>query len=188
MALAAPIEAIYPDPSTAFTAVQAYAKYQGYALIKLDKKPSRVVFACDRMGKYDSKGKDLSLHKSRQRKSTGSKKCGCLMRVELRLDDLSGQWILKVLEGAHNHGPSTAPTAHPAHRSAAITLATRAEIGRLSHARLSTIQILSTLRISNPNMTLIAKDIGNIVQQIRAEELNGRTPIQWLLEVSIKLS
>jgi hypothetical protein len=80
MALAAPIEAIYPDPSTAFTAVQAYAKYQGYALIKLDKKPSRVVFACDRMGKYDSKGKDLSLHKSRQRKSTGSKKCGCLMR------------------------------------------------------------------------------------------------------------
>jgi hypothetical protein len=33
-------------------------------------------------------------------------------------------------------------------------------------------------------MTLIAKDIGNIVQQIRAEELNGRTPIQWLLEVS----
>jgi hypothetical protein len=33
-------------------------------------------------------------------------------------------------------------------------------------------------------MTLIAKDVGNIVQQIRAEELNGRTLIQWLLEVS----
>jgi hypothetical protein len=37
-------------------------------------------------------------------------------------------------------------------------------------------------------MTLIAMDIGNIVQQIRAEELNGRTPMQWLLEVRIKTS
>jgi hypothetical protein len=98
------------------------------------------------------------------------------------------QWVVGVLEGAHNHPPSTAPTAHPAHRIAALTLAIRTEIGRLSHAGLSTNQILSTLRISNPSMTLIAKDIGNIVQQIRAEELNGRTPIQWLLEVRIKTS
>jgi hypothetical protein len=81
---------------------------------------------------------------------------------------------------------STVPTAHPAHRIAALTPAIRAEISRLSHAGLSTNQILSTLRISNPNITLIAKDIGNIIQQIRAEELNGRTPIQWLLEVIIK--
>ena len=95
--------------------------------------------------------------------------------------------MLKVLEGAHNHGPSTAPTAHPAHRSAAITLATRAEIGRLSHAGLTISQILSTLRTSDPETPLIAKDISNIVQQMRAEQLDRRTPIQWLLEVSIKL-
>jgi hypothetical protein len=107
--------------------------------------------------------------------------------VELRLDNLSSQWILYILEGAHNHPPSTAPTAHPAHRIAALVPVIRAEIGRLSHAGLSTSQILSTLRLSNPDISLIAKDIGNIVQQIRAEELNGRTPIQWLLEVSIKL-
>lgn len=187
MALTAPIEAIYPDPGTAFTAVQAHAKYQGYAIIKLDKKPSRVVFACDRMGKYNSKGKDLGLHKSRQRNGTGSKKCGCLMRVEIRLDTLSGQWILRVLEGAHNHGPSADPTAHPAHRTAAITPATRAEIGRLSLSGLTTSQILSTLRTSDSTIPLIGKDISNIIQANRAEELNGRTPIQWLLEVSVKL-
>jgi hypothetical protein len=40
--------------------------------------------------------------------------------------------------------------------------------------------------MSNPGIPLIAKDIGNIAQQIRAQELNGKTPIQWLLEVSIK--
>jgi hypothetical protein len=93
------------------------------------------------------------------------------------------RWVVGILEGAHNHPPSTAPTACPAHRIGALTLAVRAEIGRLSHAWLPTNQILSPLRISNPNITLFAKDIGNIVQQIRAEELNGRTLIQWLLEV-----
>ena len=92
-----------------------------------------------------------------------------------------------VISIAHNHGPSTAPTAHPAHRSAAITLATRAEIGRLSHAGLTISQILSALRTSDPETPLIAKDISNIVQQMRAEQLDGRTPIQWLLEVSIRL-
>ena len=98
------------------------------------------------------------------------------------------QWVLGVLEGAHNHPPSTAPTAHPAHRIAALTLPIRAEIGRLSHARLTISQILSTLRISDPETPLIAKDISNIVQQMRSEQLNGRTPIQWLLEVRIKTS
>jgi hypothetical protein len=188
MSLSPPSEAIYASVDTAFTAIQAHAKASGYAFSRVTTRPSRVIFACDRAGKYDSRGKDSATDMSKRRKGTGSKKCGCLMKVELRQDRISMQWVVGVLEGAHNHPPSTAPTAHPAHRIAALTLAIRTEIGRLSHAGLSTNQILSTLRISNPSMTLIAKDIGNIVQQIRAEELNGRTPIQWLLEVRIKTS
>jgi hypothetical protein len=64
----------------------------------------------------------------------------------------------------------------------ALTPETRTEITRLSRTGLSPGQILTTLRLSNSQTPLIVKDIGNIVQQIRAEELNGRTPIQWLLE------
>jgi hypothetical protein len=110
------------------------------------------------------------------------------MKVELRLDNLSSQWILYILEPAHNHPPSAAPTAHPAHRIAALLPDIRAEITKLAQAGLSTSQILTTLRISNSELPLIAKDIGNIVQQMRSEQLNGRTPIQWLLEVRIKTS
>jgi hypothetical protein len=33
------------------------------------------------------------------------------MRVELRQDQLSGNWVLKVLEAIHNHGPSAASIA-----------------------------------------------------------------------------
>ena len=62
----------------------------------------------------------------------------------------------------------------------------RAEITRSAQAGLSTGQILTTLRVSDLGLPLIAKDIGNIIQQMRAEQLKGRTPIQWLLEVRIK--
>jgi hypothetical protein len=109
------------------------------------------------------------------------------MRVELRLDNLSSQWILYILEEAHNHPPSAAPTAHPAHRIAALAPEIRAEIGGLSQAGFSPGEILTKLQVSDTQLSLLAKDIGNIIQQIRAEDLNGRTPIQWLLEVSIKL-
>jgi hypothetical protein len=99
---------------------------------------------------------------------------------------MSSQWMLQVLEDTHNHGPSAAITAHHAHRITALTPDTRAEITRLSRAGLSPGQILTTLRLSDSQTPLVVKDIGNIVQKIRAEELNGRTPIQWLLEVRIR--
>jgi hypothetical protein len=183
MSLALPLEAIYPDPATAFTAIQEHARAHGYAFYRRDKKPSRVLYTCDRARKYDPKGKDTATHQSKQRAGTGSKKCNCPMRVELRLDSISGNWILKVLEKGHNHTPSSALTAHPAHRIAAISSDTRASINNMSQSGLLPAQILSVLRNSDPELPLIPKDIASITQQSRLEELGGKTPIQWLLDV-----
>ena len=183
MSLLPPPEAIYLNPEAAFTAIQAHAKHQGYAFKKRGIKGSRVVFTCDRVGKYDAKGKDPAVHKSKQRASTGSKKCGCLMMVELRLDPLSNNWILHVLEGAHNHVASTHVTAHSVHRSNALTAEVRDQVGILSQAGLNPSQILTILRKSDPETPLIVKDISNVIQEARLIELSGRTPMQWLLEV-----
>ena len=106
MSLLPPPEAIYPDPEAAFTAIQLHAKEQGYAFKKREKRSNRVVFTCDRAGKYDPKGKDPAVHKSKQRKATGSKMCGCF----------------GVLEGAHNHAASTHITTHPVHRNKFLML------------------------------------------------------------------
>jgi hypothetical protein len=183
MSLAAPPEAIYPDVDSAFSEIQEHAREHGYALFRYYRKPSRVVFTCDRAGRYDSKGKDASTHSSKQRKKTGSKKCECLMKVELRLDKLSNQWSLGVLESTHNHGPSAASTAHPAHRLPALAPLRHTTISTLSRAGISTSQILTTLRALDPDVPLISKDISNLIQKARLQELDGRTPIQWLLEV-----
>jgi hypothetical protein len=178
MSLTAPPEAVYPDIDTAFTAIQAHAKEHGYAFRRHQMRSNRRVFACDRAGKYDSKGKDPNTHSSKQRESTGSKKCGCLMRVELRQDKISSNWVLKVLEAIYNHRPSAASTAHPAHRLPAMAPGGRNTISTLSRAGLSPGQILNTLRCLEPEVPLLLKDIYNFIQKARLEELDRRTPIQ----------
>jgi hypothetical protein len=107
------------------------------------------------------------------------------MRVELRLDQISTHWSIRVLESTHNHGPSTAATAHSVHRHAALGSEARTTISTLSQAGLQPRQILTALRSLDPEigLSLIPKDIYNFTQKARLEELDGRTPIQWLLEV-----
>jgi hypothetical protein len=178
MSLTAPPEAVYPDIDSAFGEIQAHTREHGYTLFRYYRKPSRVVFACDCAGKYDSRGKDPNTHSSKQRQNTGSKKCGCLMRVELRLDKLSNQWSLRVLESAHNHGPSIAITAHPVHRLATMAPGGPTTISTLSCAGISPRQILTTLCCLEPELTLIPKDIYNYIQKAKLEELDRRTPIQ----------
>jgi hypothetical protein len=131
MSLAPLPKAVYPDTATAITAIQEHAKAHGYAFFRRDKKDSRELWACDRAGKYNPKGKGAA-HLSKQRASTGSKKCECLMRIELKRDSISTNWSLRVLEKGHNHAPSLATTAHPAHRIAAISSDTRSTINNMS--------------------------------------------------------
>ena len=183
MSLAPPPEAVYPDVTIASKALQEHVKGSGYAFFRRSSKLARVLYTCDRAGKYDPRGKGPATHRTKQRINTGSKKCDCLIRVELRLDSISRYWSVRVLEPAHNHGPSAAPTAHPAHRLAALQPDTRASICNMSQAGLLPSQILTTLRTTDPAITLVPSDITNITQQARTEELGGKTPIQWLLDV-----
>jgi hypothetical protein len=183
MPLTAPPEDIYSDVDTAFASIQAHAKEQGYAFTRLTSKPKRRVFACDRAGRYDPRGKGLNTHKSKQRNNTGSKKSDCLIRVDLRLNSLTNTWTLKVLEASHNHEPSLDFTSHPAHRLAALPPDAHRTINTLARSGLLPTQILTTLRCLNPEVPLIPKDISNLTQRLRFNELDGKTPIQWLLEV-----
>ena len=89
MALLPPPKTLYLDLDTTITAIQLYTKDYRYAFVKVIARPSRVVFSCNYVGKYNSKGKDLAIDKSKQHKKIGSKKCGCLIRVDLCQDYMS---------------------------------------------------------------------------------------------------
>ena len=177
----APPAAVYSDLSIGFTAIQAHARANGYAFMQRDTRPHRTLFVCDREGKYRPKGKQVDAHSARKRLNTGSKKCGCRMRVALPRDKSSGNWELTILEAIYNHARSIDSSAYLAHRISATSAETRASINTFAKAGLSNAQILLMLREENSTITLISKDISNLVQKSRIEQLGGKTPIQWLL-------
>lgn len=177
-----PPTAVYTDLSTATTAIHEHAKANGYALFKRDTTQKRIVYTCDRYGKGQDR-KNPNLHESKQRKGSRSKKCDCKMKIALKKDVTLEQWQLMVIGGAHNYGPSAAPSAHPAYRIAALEPRVKAQIKELVATGLNNAQILATIRRKEPTVLLSQKDISNLVQASRLRQLNGRTPIEWLLKV-----
>ena len=99
------------------------------------------------------------------------------MSVELRLDHLLGNWILKVLEAVHNHTTSVYVTAHSVYRNSALTTEIRTQIRVFAQSGLNPSQILTILQTSTPETPLIAKDISNAIQEARLTELDRRTLI-----------
>lgn len=86
----APPEAVYTALDTFFAAIQAHARDNGYAFGIRSSKPRHVFYDSDRVGYYDSKGEKPLVYPSKQRNGSGSKKCGCQMRVVASKDDISG--------------------------------------------------------------------------------------------------
>jgi len=85
-----PPEAVYTDLDTAVAAIQGYAQRNGYALFKRDGKARRIVYACDRYGKPQARSKSSTVHDSKRRLSSRSKKCRCEIRLTLKQDTFSG--------------------------------------------------------------------------------------------------
>ena len=105
------------------------------------------------------------------------------MKVALKLDKIAEQWRLDVTERAHNHKASADPSAHPAYRIAALDSKISAQIESLALSGLNNVQILAVVRRDQPSVVLSSKDVSNIVQTTRLQQLDGRTPIEWLLQV-----
>ncbi|RFU26385.1 hypothetical protein B7463_g9951, partial [Scytalidium lignicola] len=154
----APPEAIYTDTNILFAVIQAHASKNGYAFRIRSSTPIHVVYYCDRAGNYDSKGKNLTVHPSKQ----------CT-------------WLLKVFEVTHNHMASISPVAHSAHRIASLDSTIRNRIESLWRSGVANAQILSALYIDFPDIYLASVDIRNMTQLVQNQELGGRTPIQDLL-------
>lgn len=178
----APPEATYTSPEACFTSIQAHARVNGYAFRVQESKPSRKLYVCDRAGQYDPKGKKPYMDLTKQRSNTSTKKCGCKMRVQLKKEGAM-VWKLTTMEATHNHRPSAAPTAHPAHRIASLDPAVREAIIKYMGLGMGSTQIHIALRTEFPATLLVPSDIVNITYQARLTQLDGKRPIEWLLKV-----
>lgn len=110
------------------------------------------------------------------------------MRVTLAKDRVLEQQQVKVLEAIYNHAASADFIAHLVHRIASVPAQIHALIGSLAKASLLNAQILLTLREKDSSISLVSKDISNLMQKEQKKELGRKTPIQQLLEIRISNS
>ena len=176
-------ETVYDDPKAVKDALQAHAGQNGYSITVSSSNERRVFYMCSKSGKYDAKGKVSTTHESKRRKNTSTMKTDCKYRCVARKLDTDDGWKLEVLDNNHNHGPVSALSALPAHRIAAMTPEERVIVREMSVLGHSPVQILNKLRHDKLDCTLILRDIYNLLASMRVEELDGKTPVEWLLQV-----
>ena len=174
-------------------AYRQHALGKGYGVVKVDtgglKKYSKtsgrkVVFGCDRWGKYDpSKALKVNpeVHESKRRKGTSSRKCNCPFRIFAIEDPATLKWKAFIKEEHHNHGPSSEPTSHPSHRRAGLANLPEASKQMVDTLRLRNTPV-STVRAQLGGMgTMVtSKDLYNVAQRARSTHLGGLTAVQWL--------
>jgi hypothetical protein len=174
-------ETVYDDPKAVKDALQAHAGQNGYSITISSSNERRVFYMCSKSGKYDAKGKVSTTHESKRRKNTSTMKTDCKYQCVAQKLDTDDGWKLEVLNNNHNHGLVSALSALPAHIIAAITPEERVMVCEMYVLSHSPIQILNKLRHDKPDCTLIPHATYNLLVSMRVEELDGKTPIEWLL-------
>ena len=172
-----PENVIYQSLEDLVTTVNNHAKAEGYAVTKRQTKKAkdevnRVYLCCDRGRKYQDK---ITLE-SRKRQ-TGTRQMECPFTAIGK--HTGNTWDLTVQNGEHNHPPSIHANAHLAHRQA--TPEVRESVSHRISAGIPTRQIMSTLRLANPELILSRRDVQNTRHTIRNNRLGIFTRIQALM-------
>lgn len=139
-----------------------------------DSRPSGYTrFRCDG-GRKPQKEYAKGMGIKRRGTSTRSTQCPFMVSAS----NVDGNWCLKVVNPNHNHAGSTNIAAHPLARrmqdSEAAVVNTGIALGPPARFTMASLR-----RPHSENLT-VRKDIYNARQNLRGEQLAGRSPIQFL--------
>jgi len=94
-----------------------------------------------------------------------------------------GRWNLSLSHGEHNHEPSQDYRAHPIHRRTLFSEADQETAARLYQSGTKTKAVMSNLRGKYQGKCPVTRqDLSNFRHRIISEALQGRSPIQALLD------
>ncbi len=177
MSLEPPPVGRFPSKDALVESCQAYALPRGYAIstLRSDLKRGWIKLKCDRGGEYQNK---RNLTDEERKRVTGSRLDGCPFLLVGHRSRVDEHWYLSVEVSEHNHGLSNDRTAHPSQRR--LDMAGMDELASLSRADVPARMIKSILRHNGHHV--VSRDVYNGRQKIRAETLDGKTPIQALVE------
>jgi hypothetical protein len=174
--ISAPSDCLYTSYDEAYNALKSHGIQHGYGFVLKRSTPfysdnkTRYYYHCDRFKKYQSTATTLN---------TSTRSTGCPFKLIIfKIND--DQWKLEVREKHHNHAPSLNPTAHNVYRRR--TQAQKDTIEAMTHAGVRPMQIMAAIQKEDPDTLVSATDIRSERKAIREKHLNGRSPIETLLD------
>jgi hypothetical protein len=172
-----PLDSLYASFEEAFDALKSHGKENGYGFLRQRAWPhnsdikTRYYYHCDCSRNYQSKATTLS---------TKTRTTGCPFRLVIFKNKNDDQWKLEVKEKHHNHPRSLNPSAHNVYRKR--TSAQKDTIESMTHAGVRPMQIMAAVQKEDPDTLVSATDIYSERKAIRGKHLDGRSPIEALLD------
>ena len=181
--IAPPPDRTYGSYEEALDALRSHGMQHGYGFHLYRTRPpysdvkTRYNYECDKSKTYQSKATV---------RRTATRTTGCPFKLVIfkmkREDDeqTNDQWKLEVTSSEHNHEPSLHPSAHHVYHKRKV--AETDTIRSMTRAGSQPMQILTALRQQDPATLLTADNIRTDRKKIRKERLDGRSPIETLLD------
>jgi hypothetical protein len=176
-AIPAPLDFLYDSYEEAYDALKTHGRQHGYGFVLKRSKPhdsdvkTRYYYHCDRFRTYQSSAK---------KSSTSTRATGCPFKLVIFRMKHSEQWKLEVLDKHHNHSRSINPSAHNVYRKR--TTAQKEVIELMTHAGARPMQILAAIQSEDHDTLVTATDIRGERKKIREKHLDGRSPMEALLD------
>ena len=174
--------ATYQSLEELVSALQKDVSTHGFVVVKArTKKNPRTgdvevcYFRCDRGGKVKKPS-------GQRRKHTTTRLMDCLWSGYARYKPEELGWRFILRNGSHNHLLTASAIAHPSLRLAHLTAEVKDQIAWRSQAQIPPGQILTSLRLADPNLPLSIQDIYNTKAAIRREARGPLTPIQAIMQ------
>jgi len=176
-----PVNETFPSRDAAMRFLNDFTSCHGYSLTTKNSKKRksgnvlhRVYLQCSRGGEYRSRiDEDHRVRKGQ------TKLAGCPFRLVLWLGQ-DDEWHLDLTDSRHNHHPSP-PSTHPTLRRQEME-EKGSQVEAQLKAGMNTGQILSAIYNEDDSSAIKPRDIYNKCQKIHHELLDGKTPVQALLD------
>ena len=143
-------------------------------------KRGTVILGCDRGGKPKN---CWNLTPETRKNNKGSRLTGCKFTVSLKqyfTDDGAEMWLITKISGDHNHELPENMIGHPSAR--VLCSAQREEVVQLTKSGVMPSMIIDKLRQSDPSVLVTDRDVYNMRQKFRMDELQGETPISRVIQ------
>ena len=173
-----PPRGVYETLDGHTNAINAHAASNGYKIVSNGVLSSGLArFRCAKGRAYASKA-NPEVHETKKRK-TSTQMTGCAFKFNAKQQQDTSKWHLEIPDGiVHNHGWND-PTAFAQNRAQALE-PHREKVIELANSGIRPAHILAAIQANI--IKVFGKDVYNLIQKHRREELRGRSPLQTLYE------